>query len=214
MTRRVFCKTYPNSDWRGMMFASRKPAAAARRIGSLPALQTALLLRRLRRDRSGNVAMLFGLLLIPLVAMIGLAVDFGRVYSVTSHTQAALDSAAFAAGRIARLDKVDTVNKASAAADGLLQPGQADGCRDLDAAVHPQRREHAVHRYRHLMGEDAVPERPLLARSQGWLRKERRLPAQATASDASWSPPPPRRRCARAMPAPAAAAAAATSRFP
>jgi putative copper export protein len=62
-----------------MMFASRKPAAADRWIGSLPALQMAQLLRRLRRDRSGSVAMLFSLLLIPLVAMIGLAVDFGRV---------------------------------------------------------------------------------------------------------------------------------------
>ena len=98
------------------MFASRKPAAAARWIGPMPGLQMAPLLRRLRRDQSGNVAMLFSLLLIPLVAMIGLAVDFGRVYSVTSHTQSALDAAALAAGRVSQLEKTDTVNKASAAA--------------------------------------------------------------------------------------------------
>ena len=98
------------------MFASRMPAAAARRLGSLPALQAARLLRRLRVDRSGNVAMLFSLLLIPLVAMIGLAVDFGHVYSVTSHTQAALDSAALAAGRAAQLNSGTAATSASAAA--------------------------------------------------------------------------------------------------
>jgi Flp pilus assembly protein TadG len=73
-------------------------------------------IQRLRRDRSGNVAMLFGLLVIPLVAMIGLAVDFGRVYSVTSNTQAALDAAALAAARTSQLNPTDPVNQASAAA--------------------------------------------------------------------------------------------------
>jgi Flp pilus assembly protein TadG len=67
-------------------------------------------------DQSGNVAMLFGLLCIPLVAMIGLAVDFGRVYSVTSHTQAALDAAALAAGRAAQLNPSNPVSAASGAA--------------------------------------------------------------------------------------------------
>jgi Flp pilus assembly protein TadG len=60
--------------------------------------------------------MLFGLLCIPLVAMIGLAVDFGRVYSVTSRTQAALDAAALAAGRAAQLNPNNPVNAASTAA--------------------------------------------------------------------------------------------------
>ena len=60
--------------------------------------------------------MLFGLLLIPLVAMMGLAVDFGHVYSVTSHTQAALDAAALAAGRAAQLNPSNAVTAASAAA--------------------------------------------------------------------------------------------------
>jgi Flp pilus assembly protein TadG len=73
-------------------------------------------LPRFARDRSGNVAMLFGLLVIPLVAMIGLAVDFGRVYSVTSNTQAALDAAALAAARTSQLNPTDPVNQASAAA--------------------------------------------------------------------------------------------------
>jgi Flp pilus assembly protein TadG len=60
--------------------------------------------------------MLFSLMLIPLVAMIGLAVDFGHVYKVTSHTQVALDAAALAAGRAAQLNPTNTVTQASAAA--------------------------------------------------------------------------------------------------
>ena len=98
------------------MSASRKPAAQPRRIGRAHAVRMAPLLQRLRRDQSGNVAMLFGLLVIPLAAMMGLAVDFGRVYSVTSHTQAALDAAALAAGRTAQLNSSNPVATASAAA--------------------------------------------------------------------------------------------------
>ena len=60
--------------------------------------------------------MTFGLLVIPLTAFVGLAVDFGKVYSVNSHTQYALDAAALAAGRAAQVESTDTINKASAAA--------------------------------------------------------------------------------------------------
>ncbi len=74
------------------------------------------LVRRFGRNEDGGVAMLFGLLIIPLTAFVGLAVDFGRVYSVSSHNQVALDSAALAAGRVAQVETSDVVNKASAAA--------------------------------------------------------------------------------------------------
>ena len=60
--------------------------------------------------------MTFGLLVIPVTAFIGLAVDFGKVYSVNSHTQSALDAAALAAGRVAQVETSDVINKASAAA--------------------------------------------------------------------------------------------------
>ena len=83
-------------------------------------LKVLALLRRLRRDQSGNVAMLFGLLVIPLAVSIGLAVDFGRVYNVRSQTQSALDAAALAAGRVAQVNKTDIVNKASAAASAYF----------------------------------------------------------------------------------------------
>ena len=48
--------------------------------------------------------------------MIGLAVDFGRVYAVNSKTQVALDAAAFAAGRVAQVETDSVIDKASAAA--------------------------------------------------------------------------------------------------
>jgi Flp pilus assembly protein TadG len=85
------------------------------------------LLRRLHRDRSGTVGIMFGLLVIPLTAVVGLAVDFGRVYHVKSHTQAALDAAALAAGRVAQVEKTDTINKASAAATAYFNQTKPTG---------------------------------------------------------------------------------------
>ncbi len=72
--------------------------------------------KRLHRDRGGNVAMMFVFMAFPLCGAIGLAVDMGRVYHVSMHTQGALDSAALAAGRVAQLEKTDTLNKASKSA--------------------------------------------------------------------------------------------------
>jgi Flp pilus assembly protein TadG len=89
----------------------KAPRAASRRSG---------LLRRLCGDRSGTVGMTFGLLVIPLAAFVGLAVDFGRVYAVNSHTQSALDAAALAAGRVAQVETSDMINKASAAANAYF----------------------------------------------------------------------------------------------
>lgn len=96
-----------------------KPAGARDRLATVShgaKARLASLARRFARDQSGAVAMIFGLMLIPMAAMIGLAVDFGRVYAVNSSTQVALDSAALAAGRVAQVESTDTINKASAAA--------------------------------------------------------------------------------------------------
>ena len=79
---------------------------------------------RFWRDRSGTVGITFGLLVIPLTAFIGLAIDFGKVYSVNSHTQAALDAAALAAGRVAQVETSDIINKASAAATAYFNQGK------------------------------------------------------------------------------------------
>jgi Flp pilus assembly protein TadG len=74
------------------------------------------MLRRFARDRSGNAMMLFSLALIPLTAIIGLAVDFGRVYAVRAQTQSALDAAALAAGRVAQVEKNDVAAKTQSTA--------------------------------------------------------------------------------------------------
>lgn len=84
-------------------------------------------LRRLRRDTSGSVSMLFGLALIPLTAIVGLAVDFGRVYAVSSHTQSALDAAALAAGRVAQVEKTDVTSKTTAAATAYFNKAKPTG---------------------------------------------------------------------------------------
>src|SRR5208282_1122044 len=55
-------------------------------------------LRRLGRQREGNVAMLVGLFAIPLVIAGGIATDVGRAYSVKVRLGAALDAAALAVG--------------------------------------------------------------------------------------------------------------------
>jgi Flp pilus assembly protein TadG len=104
------------------MSASPKPAAVSRDEG--PAAPNRIapldLARRFRGDRSGSTAIMFALSLIPLLAAVGLAVDFGRVYSVRAQTQSALDAAALAAGRVAQLTKTNTTQAASDAASAFF----------------------------------------------------------------------------------------------
>ncbi|MEO1018911.1 MAG: pilus assembly protein TadG-related protein [Pseudomonadota bacterium] len=56
---------------------------------------------RLARDERGAVMMLFGLLMLPLVAAIGLAIDAMVSFTVENRIQRALDAAGLAAGRAA-----------------------------------------------------------------------------------------------------------------
>jgi Flp pilus assembly protein TadG len=90
------------------MFAFLRKAASG---GDKPVTAKSLL-RRLIGDRSGNVAVMFAMIGIPLSGAIGLAVDMGRVYHVNLATQSALDSSALAAGRVAQVEKTDTLTKA------------------------------------------------------------------------------------------------------
>ncbi len=50
--------------------------------------------RRIFRDSSGNIMILFGFLLLPLLGAVGVAVDSSRAYAVRAHLQASLDAAA------------------------------------------------------------------------------------------------------------------------
>lgn len=55
--------------------------------------------RRLGTSRSGNVGMLFAMMVVPMTAVIGMSVDYGRALSQRTELQSAIDSAVLAAGR-------------------------------------------------------------------------------------------------------------------
>ena len=55
-------------------------------------------LRRLLRKEDGNVAIWFGLMIIPLIGAISIGVDFSRAYLVKSRLSYAIDAAALAGG--------------------------------------------------------------------------------------------------------------------
>ncbi len=59
-----------------------------------------LLLRSFLGDRRGNVIILFGLTIIPIMGFIGGAIDFNRAYGVRTSLQASLDAAVLAAGTV------------------------------------------------------------------------------------------------------------------
>lgn len=54
---------------------------------------------RFLRDKAGNVVLLFGLSLVPILGFIGGSIDFAYSYRIRAHLQNALDAAALAAGR-------------------------------------------------------------------------------------------------------------------
>lgn len=64
-------------------------------------------LREFARDVRGNVAILFGLSVIPLAAAAGLAVDAVLAYTVEDELQRALDAAGLAAGRTALPEHIE-----------------------------------------------------------------------------------------------------------
>lgn len=58
--------------------------------------------RRFRRAEGGNVAMMFGMLLLPMVGVTGLAIDFGSILAARNKGQVAADAAALQASGVAR----------------------------------------------------------------------------------------------------------------
>jgi Flp pilus assembly protein TadG len=65
--------------------------------------------RHLRQSESGSIMIMMGLLLVPLIGLIGLSVDTARAYAVQRQLQVALDAAALAGGRnysIAERDQI------------------------------------------------------------------------------------------------------------
>ena len=64
--------------------------------------------RRLRQDLSGAVAMIFGLAIVPLLLVMGVAVDFSRATSAKSRLQEASDAAVLGCGLAAKCDSGPT----------------------------------------------------------------------------------------------------------
>jgi Flp pilus assembly protein TadG len=83
-----------------------------------------MLLRRIARflsDRRGNILPMFGLTLIPMLGLIGAAVDYSRANAVKAALQAALDSTALAmAGKASSLSSADLKTSAQAYFDALF----------------------------------------------------------------------------------------------
>ncbi len=69
----------------------------------------------LAKDRSGNVAIIFGLSLVPLVLAIGAAVDTGRWLHARDATHAAIDAAVLAGGRSLQITNTDEAGAVAAA---------------------------------------------------------------------------------------------------
>ena len=57
-------------------------------------------LASLLRDRRGNTALMFAVAAVPLLGMVGLAVDYGRAFLVQTRLQTAIDAGALAAGKM------------------------------------------------------------------------------------------------------------------
>lgn len=85
------------------------------------------LLARFGKDRSGNVAILFSLALVPLLTAIGATIDYARASAARSALTAAIDSAALMAARDAsRLTDGDLRRRAEAWVRANLQDGEVD----------------------------------------------------------------------------------------
>jgi Flp pilus assembly protein TadG len=69
-------------------------------------------LRSFARDSKGNVALLFGFALIPLLLSVGVAVDYGRALIVRERLQDAIDSAGLGVGSWVGLSPADMKTKA------------------------------------------------------------------------------------------------------
>lgn len=67
-------------------------------------------------DRRGSVSMMFVVLIIPLIACVGMAVDLGRAYRIRAIAQNAIDSAVLAAGKAAQTNSSTPLTSATTAA--------------------------------------------------------------------------------------------------
>src|SRR3954451_19844723 len=74
-----------------------------------------MLLSRFMQDRRGNVATMFAIAVIPVIGLVGAAVDYSRAASVRTGMQAAIDATALAMAKLApTLTQTELQQKATA----------------------------------------------------------------------------------------------------
>ncbi len=91
------------------------------------------LLKRFGRARDGNIAIMFGLFLVPTLAGAGIAVDFVRANAVRSALVEAADSGVLAAARARLLDGSLTETQASAIARRYFDANQDGADVEIDS---------------------------------------------------------------------------------
>lgn len=69
------------------------------------AIETTRVMKRLWQDKEGTTGVLFGLMAVPMLALVGTAVDMARVIKTRDAVQTAMDSAMLAAGKVAAADR-------------------------------------------------------------------------------------------------------------
>src|ERR1700722_7301931 len=80
-------------------------------------------IRRFRRDKSGNIAIIFALTLLPVLSAVGCAIDYSRATQLRSKLQAAADAASV--GSIAR-NSPAYLAAGTMTSDGPISAGVAD----------------------------------------------------------------------------------------
>ncbi|MHC2624049.1 Flp pilus assembly protein TadG [Bradyrhizobium huanghuaihaiense] len=90
------------------------------------------MMRRLVRDRRGNVAVIFALCCVPLITVVGCAVDYSRATQVRSKLQAAADAASV--GSVAKTSPAFAA-AGSMTSDGAIPAGVTDATNIFNANV-------------------------------------------------------------------------------
>src|SRR3954452_7904330 len=86
--------------------------------------------RRFARNQRGNVAVIFAICCVPLITMVGYAVDYSRATQVRSKLQAAADAASV--GAIAKASPA-FIAAGSMTSDGSIAVGVTDAQNIFDA---------------------------------------------------------------------------------
>ena len=90
------------------------------------------LIGRFRRDRRGNIAVIFAVACVPLISAIGCAVDYTRAVTIRSKLQSAIDAASV--GSVARLSP-GSAAAATMSSNGPIQAGVDDATKIFNGNV-------------------------------------------------------------------------------